>query len=740
MPIKPQMARPAMALLFATVSLPVLSHAAMAQEAAPAASAPAPAGALGEIVVTAERRTQSLQQVPIAATVLTGEELARKGVKNLSDIQQVAPSIAINTVNRSTFVNIRGVGIAQSAPTSNPGVAYYIDGVLVPHEQFIGQSFYDISSIEVLRGPQGTLTGQNSTGGAIYVRTPKPQFNALNGSVDLTAGAYNNYRAVATANVGGEDVALHLAYVHDQRDSFYKNIAPNAQSQPGNNKLDAVRANLSLRGFDGKLSVDVHGEYFNMRTDNNALKNRNDQVSSDPFTIEEDAKSYLNQHGYRLSTDLRYDLTDGVQARGLISWQDGYTLDQTDGDRTATAAAVPANLAVTSANRALYPGRVSQSSTEFRTFISEINLVSTRKGPLQWVVGGFYMDESVPFSLLTDNRNTTTFVSSTNTSQATAQNASRSLFGQVNYFATPRLELIVGGRYSWDSQVYNRYIVANTVYAGGNIGIISTQQLSGKLGVNYHLGRSLIYVTASKGYKAGGVNLTPNTPNFTPERNFVYEGGFKTELLDRHLRVNGDVFYSVYKDIQLSSLVNGLPTTQNALGGHSKGAELEVTGQFGPLGFNLGGGLLDAKFSNSACISDTNAPGTDAGCATNLRFVPQGRRLPFSPQLTLNAGIQYAIALSSSIDMTPRIQWSHVSSQYATPFPSTNTLVPGHDLIDARLTFDVGKAYQIEGFVQNLTNQVYIASQIQDSSSATGGIIYGAPRTWGIRFKALFGK
>ena len=120
--------------------------------------------------------------------------------------------------------------------------------------------------------------------------------------------------------------------------------------------------------------------------------------------------------------------------------------------------------------------------------------------------------------------------------------------------------------------------------------------------------------------------------------------------------------------------------------------------------------------------------------------VPQGRRLPFSPQLTLNAGIQYAIALSSSIDMTPRIQWSHVSSQYATPFPSTNTLVPGHDLIDARLTFDVGKAYQIEGFVQNLTNQVYIASQIQDSSSATGGIIYGAPRTWGIRFKALFGK
>ena len=86
----------------------------------------------------------------------------------------VAPSIVINQYNRSAFVNIRGVGIAQSAPTSSPGVAYYINGQLIPHEQFIGQSFYDIASVEVLRGPQGTLTGQNSTGGAIYVTTPEP--------------------------------------------------------------------------------------------------------------------------------------------------------------------------------------------------------------------------------------------------------------------------------------------------------------------------------------------------------------------------------------------------------------------------------------------------------------------------------------------------------------------------------------------------------------------------------------
>ncbi|NBC36047.1 TonB-dependent receptor [Novosphingobium sp. FSY-8] len=712
----------AAAVLLATVSTP-----ALAQTEAPA---PAPAaGALGEIVVTAERRAQNLQQVPISATVLTGADLQKKGVSNLSDIQQVAPSIAINTVNRSTFVNIRGIGIAQSAPTSNPGVAYYIDGVLIPHEQFIGMSFYDIGSIEVLRGPQGTLTGQNSTGGAIYVRTPKPEYNAVNGSLDTTGGNYNRFRTVLTANYGGDSVAVRLAYVHDERDSYTRNISSKAVVQPGNMLMDSVRLTMAMRSSDSRLNVQVNAEYFNSRSDGIAIKRRNDTVSTNPFEIEEDARSYMNQYGYRLGLDARYDLSEAVQARYLVSWQDGFTVDQVDGDRSDTALPRPVT-----ANT----GRVSTSSTEFRTLINEFNILSTKKGPLQWVFGGFMMNETIPVELLRDNFHVVDYVSATSNITTTAKNTTYSLFGQVNYYLTPALEVIVGGRYSWDKQEYTRYAVT-TVLATPYVSDIQTNQLTGKLGLNYHLGRSLIYATASKGYKAGGVNLTPGTPNFTPERNFVYEVGFKTELLDRHLRVNGDLFYSVYKDMQLSSQVGGLPTTQNALGGHSKGGELEVTGQFGALGFNIGVGYLDAKFSNSACISDTNAPGTDVGCATNLRFVPQGRALPFSPELTLNAGLQYTFT-AGSLDITPRVQWSHTSSQWSTPFPYTNTFVPGRDLIDARVTFDLGKRIQLEAFVQNLTNKVYIASQLQGSSTADGGIIYGAPRTYGARVKFTFGK
>jgi iron complex outermembrane recepter protein len=714
----------------------------------------APVGGLSEIIVTAERREQRLQDVPISATVLTGEELIKRGVTNLNDIQQVAPSIAINTFNRSTFINIRGVGIAQSAPTSNPGVAYYIDGQLIPHEQFIGHSFYDIGSIEVLRGPQGTLTGQNSTGGAIYVRTPEPRFNSNFAIGDLTVANYDRFRGVAAVNIGGENVALRVAYIHEQRDSYTVNIAPNAQSQPGNLKMDAVRANLRLEGMDGRLRVNVRGEYFDVRTDNNAVKNRNDLGRpgpiGDPFVISEDGRSFQNQSGYRLSTELGYDISDEIAFRGLVSWQDGSTRDQTDGDRSSTALPVPPNLPTSGTNTRNFPGRVSNAVTVFETLIGEVNLLSTGSGPFQWVVGGFYMDEEVPVSLLRDNRNTTDFFQSNSSIIATAYNTSRSIFGQANWFVTPQVELIAGGRYSWDKQVYTRFALPGPPLPAPFTSDQSSSTFTYKFGVNYHAGEdTLLYATASKGFKAGGVNLDPSLGIFGPENNFVYELGFKSQFMDNRIRVNGAVFYSDYRDIQLASLVQVgpalLPQTQNAAKGKAWGGELEITGKFGGLGFNLGVGYLDAQFAgDDICINNTNAPvgdfpaPTPNPCTAGNSYIPNGAVLPFSPAWTVNAGVQYTFDFGG-VAVTPRFQWSHLAEQYATPFPSAITRVPSRDLFDARITFDIGEKYTIEGFVNNLTNKTYIATQIQDSSSATGGIIFGAPRTFGVRLRVQVG-
>ncbi|HVY80437.1 MAG TPA: TonB-dependent receptor [Steroidobacteraceae bacterium] len=708
------------ALCRASVASVLLAPAVHAQSAS---TAPETVG-LEEVVVTAERREQNQQSVPISVTVLTGDDLVERGVDDLNDVQQVAPSIAINTYNRSTFVNIRGVGIAQSAPTSNPGVAYYIDGQLVPHEQFIGQSFFDIGSIEVLRGPQGTLTGQNSTGGAIYVRTPEPIFGSYGGTIDQTFASDGWSRTVGAANLGFSDnVALRVAAVHDDRDSFTRNIGP-SRSSPGNSRLDAARLNLAMR-FSDRARANLRYEYFDYDTDNNAVKNRNDAVTSDPFTIEEDARSFLLQSGHRASGELHFDLTDTMELRGLVSFQDGYTKDQTDGDRTATAPPRPPATNV---------GRVSYARTDFETDMYELNLLSKGEGPLQWVVGAFALDEDVPVTLLRDNNHVTDFVSSTSTIVTKARNTSYSGFGQVNYFFTDAVEVLAGARYSADKQVYNRIALPGPPPPPGTDTVgppAKSNEVTGKVGLNYHLDKdTMFYGTASKGYKAGGVNLTLNTPNFAPETNNVYELGAKTLLANRRLRVNGDVFYSDYKDIQLSSLFNGLPLTQNAASGEAYGAELEITGQFGDFGVNLGASYLQAEFARDTTIVNT---------VTNLpQLVHKGDDLPFSPNFTANVGIDYTFHLGTT-RLTPRLQWAHVGEQLATPFPSEASIVPSRDIFDARLSFEPDAVWRIEAFVTNFTDKVYIASQVQNSSSADGGIIYGPPRQYGVRVMARFG-
>jgi iron complex outermembrane receptor protein len=694
--------------------------------ALPAARAAQPDEGLAEVVVTAERRVQNLQDIPVSATVFTGEELSRRGVTGLYDIQQVAPSIAINTINRSVFVNIRGVGIAQSAPTSSPGVAYYIDGQLIPHEQFIGHSFYDIGAVEVLRGPQGTLTGQNSTGGAIYVRTPAPVYGEYFGSLDQTFSSYRGTRTVGAANLGlNDNVALRLSGIHDGRSSYTTNIGPSA-SQPGDAHLTGGRANLAIRTSDDRLRANLRIDFFRFRSDNLAVKNRADLVSSNPFIIEEDARSYLNQTGHRLSGELRYAITDGIEVRALSSWQNGYTHDQTDGDRSASALPQPP---------ATNTGRVAFATTDFQTWIHELNLLSTGNGPLQWVVGGFMLDELVPVTLLRDNRHTTDFVVSNSTIITKAKNNSDSLFGQLNYRINTQWEVLGGARYSKDSQYYNRIALPGPPLPASTDRIgppAESDSTTGKIGANYHYDdNSMLYATASKGYKAGGVNLTLGTPNFKPETNVVVEAGVKSMMLDRRLRVNADVFHSDYKDIQLSSLYNGLPLTQNAASGESWGAEFEVTGRFGGFGFNAGLGYLNAEFARDTTIVNT---------LTNLaQTVHKGDRLPYAPEVTFNAGIDYTGAVNGGT-LTPRLQWAHVGEQLSTPFPNVATLVPSRDVLDARLTFNASGGWLIEAFVNNLADERYIASQIQNATSASGGIVYGAPRVFGVRAAVKIGK
>jgi iron complex outermembrane receptor protein len=674
---------------------------------------------LQEVVVTAERRVQNLQDVPISATVLNAAALADQGVDNVADLQQVAPSLAINTYNRSTFINIRGVGIAQSAPTSSPGVAFYLDGAFIPHEFTIGQSFYDLASVEVLRGPQGTLTGQNSTGGAVYVRTPDPVFGKWSGSVDQTIGGYRWFRTVAAINVPlGSTAALRVAGVTDQRDSYTTNLVT-GRSHPGNLNFKGYRAAFSWQPLE-QLRVNLHHENYLNNTDHNAVKNRNDLVTSDPFKIEEDAVSRFYQNGTRSSAEVLYDFKSSMRLRWLSSYQYGYTEDITDGDRTATALPRPPTANV---------GRVGYAKTTVNTLTHEINLLSTGDGPVNWIVGAFYLSERIPVQLLRYNNSTVLRdTAPTSTIITIAENSTRSAFGQVGYKFSPQWQLSLGARYSKDEQDYNRVVSPG----GTGIGVQQSNQTTGRVALNWTPRQDLLtYLSYSKGYKGGGVNLGAADPNFLPEQNNVSELGVKTTLLGGHLRINGDVFHSDYKNIQLASLAGTppAPVTQNAAGGVSNGAELELQAVSGGFSANLGLAWLDATFSQDTTLQNS--------VANANQVVPKGRDLPFSPGITANAGLQYRFTAGGGT-ITPRVQYSYAAEQYATPFPSSVTLVPSHGIADFRLTWEPTELWRVEASVSNLTDKVYIASQIQNSSTADGGILYGAPRQYALRVSRKF--
>jgi len=690
---------------------------------------------LEEVVVTAERRDVNLQDVPASATVLTASALAAQGIDNVLDLQQAAPSVAINTYNRSTFINIRGVGIAQSAPTSNPGVAYYIDGMFIPHEQFIAQSFYDIDTIEVLRGPQGTLTGQNSTGGAIYVRTPAPSFDGFSGYIDQTAADYDWYRTVAALNAPLSDtVAIRIAGVYDDRGSFSDNIGP-SPSEPGSGTDTGARVSLRYQPTEG-ATIDLRYEYFDRDTGNNAIKNRNLLATSGPFVIEEDAISFLDQSGYRASLEGRFDLPSDMQLRVLASYFDAETTDQADGDRTATAEPVPPELPTSGANTAIYPGRIGKTNQELETFVSEVNLLSRGDGPVQWVVGAFYMEEESPVQVWRDNRNTVDFVQSNSTIDTILKNESISIFGQVDWRFADRWALDVGVRRSEDTQEYTRLAIPGPPPPGcfPCTTEMEDSETTGRLGVKFFMNDDvMLYATASRGYKAGGINLDPRLPDYGPETNEVAEFGWKTTLADGRLRLNGAAFYSEYDGIQLSSLTAVgpalLPNTLNAAPAEIIGAELEMIGRFGGLGFNLGLSVLDSEFTESAML-------TDSQTNTN-RLVPEGSTVPFAPELTVTAGLEYEFVIGSST-LTPRIQMSYIDEQLSTPFRYTQTVVPSRTIADVRLTWVPLKQLRLEGFVTNVTDKEYIAAQVQNASSADGGIIFGAPRQYGIRAKYDF--
>lgn len=673
---------------------------------------------LEEVMVTAERTAQNVQDVSIAATVLSGAQLDEQGINRIDDLQRVAPSMSLSNIGRSTSINIRGVGLLQTSPTSSPDVAYYINGVLIPHENSLLGSFYDVQSVEVLRGPQGTLAGQNSTGGAIFFRTTAPAFGKWSGYVDQTVADYDWHRTVGAVNVPlGEVVAARVAGVYDVRDSFTTNTG--SASQPGDLNYSGARADLAFRPVES-LSANLRYEYSRSDNDNFAYQPFSAASGADPFVIAEDAISYNVQTGSRWDGELRYDLTPTLQARWISSRQRNDNDDLSDTDRSASL-----------------PTRgLGGVITSYRIWTHELNLISSGNETLDWVAGAFYLTDDATTRLLGYSTSAVVPLGQpTSNSYSETQTQSKSLFAQATYTLAPTWKLVAGARYSWDHQERTR-LSGLPPFALGKSSTESAEP-TGRVALNWEpADATLVYASLAKGYKAGGNNLLSSDPAFAPEKNRVAELGAKTEFMDRHLRVNTAVFTSDYDNIQVGSghFVSGSPLrwaiTQNSGKARSYGAELELAAVFDGLRMNA-----SAAYLHSRTRADISLINVDHASA--IEVAPSGTTLPFAPEWTLNAGVEYEFALPVG-SLTPRVQVAHSSVQYATLFPSALTRIDSRNVWDARLTYRPDDAWRIEGFVTNFTDATYVAAINQGGTNAAGGRVYGAPRQVGLRLNLSF--
>jgi iron complex outermembrane receptor protein len=714
------------------VAIGVLSIAAQAYAQAPAetASPPAHTDSLEEIVITAERRPEFLNQVPVAASVISGKGLEERGVNTISDLANLTPSLTIANQEAVSFVNIRGVGLQAINPTTSSGVAIYSDGFFIPHETAIADEYFDVGQVEVLRGPQGTLVGQSSTGGAVFVTSVRPGFDGRTGYLLQSVGNYGYTKTEAALNVpiSGE-LAVRFAGNFYNRDSFYRDIhvgdSPDiTQLQPGNADSQSGRIGVAWQPTSA-LSIYIKYDTTTRKGDGYAAKNygelagANNNVDprlSNPFIISYDHPSWDKYRMSRITSEINWDVTDYVALRSLSGYQHDDIKNLFDNDQTY----LPASWA---------SQELDETASE-----QEFDLISKQPGPFNWILGAFYLRDNTPTYLNLYTAPPGPPPPFTIRTQPTEK--SYAVFGQVTYSLEDRWQLLLGARENRNdkSQAGTQTLTIPTglpAPAPATVPVtipltasVRTTTPTGKAALSFFPDPdSTIYVSASRGFKAGGANAG-NLVNlvFQPEKINAYEGGYKADFLDRRLRLAAAGFYYDYRNMQITALdASGQQSIVNVPKAKIYGSELEVSGHVGEIVLNVG-----ASYNHSTV--DQQLPLVDA---LNPLMGPQnltGRQLPYAPRWTANVGGTYTVSTSiGKFALTP--QYSYTSRAYSSLFQAVpRDLLGSHSLVDLNLSLLLNDGIRLEVYGTNLTDTLYAAGTF-----GTNAAVWGSPRQYGGR-------
>jgi iron complex outermembrane receptor protein len=700
-----------------------------------------------DIIVTAQRREESLQKVPISATALTGNQLAEKAVQRLSDLQFAAPSLSITDQGLTQSVNIRGIGIASGSPAVANGVATYIDGVYQP-PIITSSSFYDLASIEVLRGPQGTLVGSNSTGGAIFVNTQSPTTDRAKGYAQAGYGSFNAVNLEGALNLPvAKDLAVRVAGTGKWRDSYYTDIGT-YHNQP--DKLDEQAARVGVLWEPGSFRATAKVEWVDKNTGGYAYRpilgttfanNR----QPDFRTLTYNAPTLNHERAVLASLELRQELDNGIVLRSVS----GYTNKRINNLYDSDGAMIPSASDPTAST--------VQTSDQFvreREWTEEVNIISPTSGAFNWILGGYFQKNKIDVIIRSKSGAPTDPTDILNLQSKVTWG----VFAHTGYKITPALELQVGARYSHYEVDASGHVI---IGAGGPIfgpagltvanlaGHHQDGRMTGKIALNWTLDQNnLLYVFAARGYKPGGSNSA--TSEFRPETVWNYEAGWKANFLGNHVKTQLSAFYMDYKDFEFDALDPGTGQTgvTNISNATIKGLEFQAQAKFQGFSFDAGFAYVDSKLDPVRFINTRNLPSLPqygpqcpSGTASNppvcfdygpYTVTAGGGPNLFSPKWSYNLGLQYEITLANEMSLTPRLNYAYVGSRWTNLVynPGLDYL-PGRGLLSALLTLRKGQ-WMVEGYATNLTNEKYVSGQSGNNE------FYGAPREFGVRASIRF--
>ncbi len=677
---------------------------------------------LEEVVVTAERRTTNLQQTAIAATVLSGADLLAKGVVTVDQLQTVMPSVVVQNFGQGNDFNIRGIGKGENNTATTTGVITYRDGVATFPGYFQDEPYFDIASLEVLRGPQGTFAGQNATGGAVFITEANPTLGGVNGYVLGQYGNYNDAMLQGAVNLPVNDtVAARVAFYDEYRDSFYHITGPYTGGN-GTLKESSFRLSLLWQPSDA-LKVLWKNDYSYI--DSGGYPADPATAKNDIFHITANAEQLAFDQFVRSVLNVSYTFANGVTLRSISGYQWGRTAYDDDLDGTSSG------------------NNIFKDAVKERVISEELNLISPDQGFLTWVTGLYYQSNDYAYPL--DSLGFPPGVFDYNIGGTTFNNTAAA-FGQLSFNMPADVQLQLGLRYSHsDSTNHVTASIPEFAFVLPDHQSEHDDKVTGKAALNWSVNpNNFLYAFAATGYKAGGLNVPSNTtpaPTFRAEYVVDYEIGWKSTAFGGHLKTQVGGYYNDYRNFQVTVDNPTNPSTRLEVNDPSTsklyGIELSAQAALRNLSLDFGAALshssLGAFFANDPRVPATSncdpRTGPGLGSCVSLAGHPQ----TYAPTFTLNVGAQYVIRLRGADTLTPAVNYAHIGRQWATLFDNEaqGDHLQDRDLLNAQLAFQHGE-WTIAGYGTNLRDQHYVSAIIAGLRFA------GAPRQYGIRVSRGF--